>query len=33
MTDYAVVTPVRNEAENLLRLAQCLAAQSLRPRG
>jgi glycosyltransferase involved in cell wall biosynthesis len=32
MTEYAVVTPVRNEAENLLRLAQCLAGQSLRPR-
>ena len=32
MSDYSVVTPVRNEAENLLRLAQCLAAQSLRPR-
>lgn len=28
---YAVVTPVRNEAENIERLASALAAQSLRP--
>jgi glycosyltransferase involved in cell wall biosynthesis len=32
MTAYAVVTPARNEAENLRRLAGCLAAQRLRPR-
>jgi biofilm PGA synthesis N-glycosyltransferase PgaC len=29
---YAVITPTRNEAENLPRLAEALAAQSLRPR-
>jgi poly-beta-1,6-N-acetyl-D-glucosamine synthase len=28
---YAVVTPARNEAENLRRLAACLAEQTLRP--
>ncbi len=29
---YAVVTPARDEADNLPRLATCLAAQTLRPR-
>ena len=29
--DYAVITPVRNEAENLPRLARSLASQSLLP--
>lgn len=28
---YAVITPVLNEADNLRRLATCLAAQSIRP--
>jgi len=28
---YAAVTPARDEAENLQRLAECMAAQSLRP--
>jgi glycosyltransferase involved in cell wall biosynthesis len=28
---YAVVTPVRNEEENLVRLADCMARQSLQP--
>lgn len=32
MTEYTVVTPVRNEPENLVRLSKCLAGQSLRPR-
>ena len=31
MTAYAVVTPVRNESENLRRLADALAAQTARP--
>src|SRR5919197_3860198 len=30
---YVVITPARNEAENLRRLAHCLAAQTVRPRG
>lgn len=29
---YAVITPVRDEAENLPRLAACFAAQTIRPR-
>ena len=29
---YAVVTPARDEAANLSRLASCLAAQTIRPR-
>jgi Glycosyl transferase family 2 len=29
---YVVITPARNEAENLRRLAHCLAAQTVRPR-
>src|SRR6185312_15411267 len=29
---YAIVTPVRNETENLRRLAESLSAQSLRPK-
>jgi poly-beta-1,6-N-acetyl-D-glucosamine synthase len=32
VTGYAVVTPARDEVENLQRLARCLAAQTLRPR-
>jgi glycosyltransferase involved in cell wall biosynthesis len=28
---YAIITPTRNEAENLRRLADCLVAQTLRP--
>jgi poly-beta-1,6-N-acetyl-D-glucosamine synthase len=32
MRDYAVITPVRDEAENLPRLAESLAAQTQRPR-
>ena len=32
MPSYAVVTPARNEAENLRRLADCLVAQSVPPR-
>ncbi|MDX6410608.1 MAG: hypothetical protein QOE91_124, partial [Gaiellaceae bacterium] len=32
MTEYTVVTPVRNEADNLVRLAQCLLEQTRRPR-
>ena len=31
MPSYAVVTPARNEAENLRRLAECLVAQSVPP--
>jgi glycosyltransferase involved in cell wall biosynthesis len=31
MMSYAVVTPVRNEVENLRRLAACLAEQTVRP--
>jgi glycosyltransferase involved in cell wall biosynthesis len=31
MTRYAVVTPVRNDAENLRRVARCLAAQTALP--
>ena len=31
MTQYAIVTPVRNESENLRRLAQSLAEQTARP--
>ena len=32
MSTYAIVTPVRNETENLRRLADSLSAQSLRPK-
>ena len=32
MNTYAIVTPVRNETENLRRLAESLSAQSLRPK-
>ena len=32
MSAYAIVTPVRNETENLRRLAESLSAQTLRPR-
>jgi poly-beta-1,6-N-acetyl-D-glucosamine synthase len=31
MRSYAIITPVRDEAENLPRLAACLAAQTTRP--
>ena len=31
MTSYAVITPVRNESENLRRLAHSLAEQTARP--
>jgi len=32
VTEYSVITPVRNEAENLRRLEQSLASQTRRPR-
>ena len=31
MRSYAIITPVRDEADNLPRLASCLASQTIRP--